>query len=124
MSDRLRDEALRWHVCLWSGEVTAAERARFERWHQRSAAHQQAWQQVRRFGLCLEGLAGGAGAGAGAGPDAGPSVVRRPAWDDGHAVAVDRGSMALLVWLMLMTVGVVAVAWTLAWVQARRPPSR
>ncbi|MEY4412734.1 MAG: hypothetical protein RIQ53_27, partial [Pseudomonadota bacterium] len=37
---------------------------------------------------------------------------------------VDRGSMALLVWLMLMTVGVVSVAWTLAWVQARRPPSR
>jgi transmembrane sensor len=98
VSDRLRDEALRWQVCLWSGEVTAAERARFERWHQRSAAHQQAWQQVRRFGLCLEGLAGGtaagvgAGAGAGAGPDAGPSAVRRPAWDDGHAAAVERGT--------------------------------
>lgn len=37
---------------------------------------------------------------------------------------VDRGSMALLVWLMLMTVGVVAVAGMLARAQAPRPPSR
>lgn len=63
-TDQGLQQAFEWQVTLWSGEASEEERAAFQRWHDGSAAHAQAWQSVQRLGSHLQGLAGSPAAGA------------------------------------------------------------
>tara|TARA_R110001606_G_scaffold83958_5_gene191365 strand:- start:70967 stop:71905 length:939 start_codon:yes stop_codon:yes gene_type:complete len=55
VDNALLDEAAQWLVRLGEGNAGAGTRAEFQRWYQRSAAHQQAW---RRAETLLEKLGG------------------------------------------------------------------
>lgn len=60
-SDRILHQALQWQVTLWSGQVSAAEHAAFERWLAAAPAHRQAWQQAQALPERLAGLPEGIG---------------------------------------------------------------
>lgn len=50
------DQALHWFVVLASGEVSARERAGFERWLAADPTHRQYWQSVQGFQSALQGV--------------------------------------------------------------------
>ncbi|THF66158.1 DUF4880 domain-containing protein [Pseudothauera nasutitermitis] len=61
-ADALFHQALAWQVTLWSGEVSDAERAEFERWLHADPAHQAAWGKAQSLHARLADLPAGLGA--------------------------------------------------------------
>ncbi|WP_406625639.1 FecR domain-containing protein [Acidovorax sp. SDU_ACID1] len=56
--ESLIQRALEWQVTFWSGEVTADERAAFDRWLAQDAEHVRAWSQVQRTSHRVRSLTG------------------------------------------------------------------
>lgn len=48
-SERLEQEAVAWHVRLTSGDISTAERARFEAWRKQSPAHDQGYRKIEHL---------------------------------------------------------------------------
>lgn len=55
MSAAAHEQALRWQVAFWSGEMTSAEQQDFARWLAARPEHAQAWQAVQGVNRMLKG---------------------------------------------------------------------
>ena len=56
VDESILQQALEWQVTFWSGEVTAQERADFQRWLAADSEHARAWAQVQRTDERLQAL--------------------------------------------------------------------
>lgn len=94
--------ALEWQVTFWSGEVTARERAAFDRWLAQDADHARAWSEVQRMGQRVRSLTGPV---------------------EGEALrAADAARSASTRRTLLRTVGLLATAGVAAYAARNTPP--
>ncbi|OVZ65332.1 histidine kinase [Pigmentiphaga sp. NML080357] len=102
MPESAVQRALEWQVTFWSGEVTARERAAFDRWLAQDADHARAWSEVQRMGQRVRSLTGPV---------------------EGEALrAADAARSASTRRTLLRTVGLLATAGVAAYAARNTPP--